>query len=248
MLLKVEGVNTYYGNLHALWDVDLEITRGEIVALIGNNGAGKSTLLRTIMGLLHPRSGRILLNGEEIQGRVTNRLVNKGLTLSPEGRLVFPKMTVFENLRMGGYSRPARELKDSCARVYDLFPVLKERSEQPAGTLSGGEQQMLAIGRALMSSPTLLLLDEPSLGLSPVLAERIFELIVQIRAQDVSILLVEQNAVGALAIADRGYVIENGRISVGGTGRELLDDPMVYDLYLGGLSEDAVEEFEGESD
>ncbi len=234
MLLKVEGVNTYYGNLHALWDVDLEIARGEIVALIGNNGAGKSTLLRTIMGLLHPRSGRILLNGEEIQGRVTNRLVNKGLTLSPEGRLVFPKMTVFENLRMGGYSRPARELKDSCARVYDLFPVLKERSEQPAGTLSGGEQQMLAIGRALMSEPTLLLLDEPSMGLAPNLVLLIFDLIESINRQGTTILLIEQNANMALSIAHRAYVLETGRIEISGPAAELARDPRVKNAYLGG--------------
>ena len=242
MLLKVDAVNTFYGHLHALWDVSLEIDKGEIVALIGNNGAGKSTLMRTIVGLLKPRSGRIIYNDEEIQGRPTNKLVTKGLTLSPEGRQVFPKMTVFENLRMGGFTRPVAELKDSYDRIYELFPVLKERYNQAAGTLSGGEQQMLAIGRALMSQPKLLLLDEPSLGLSPVLADKIFELIEQIRNQGVSILLVEQNAVGALTIADRGYVIENGRIGMTGSGKEMLEDPMVHEMYLGGMSEDILEE------
>ena len=240
MLLKVEGINTFYGNLHALWDVGMEIEKGEIVALIGNNGAGKTTLMRTIMGLLKPKSGKIIYNGEEIQGRMTNRLINKGITLSPEGRLVFPKMTVYENLRMGGYSRPVGELNAFYDRIYELFPVLKERTDQTAGTLSGGEQQMLAIGRALMCNPQLLLLDEPSLGLSPVLADKIFDLITQIREQGVSILLVEQNAVGALTIADRGYVLENGRIGISGKGEELLNDPMVHELYLGGMSEEAL--------
>ncbi len=238
MLLKTESINTYYGNLHALWDVDIEIDEGEIVALIGNNGAGKSTLMRTIMGLLRPRSGRIIFQGEEIQNRPTNKLVYKGLTLSPEGRQVFPKMTVYENLRMGGYSRPANELAVSMERVFELFPLLKDRREQTAGTLSGGEQQMLAIGRALMSSPKLLLLDEPSLGLSPVLADKIFDLIGEIQKMKVSILLVEQNAVGALSLADRGYVIENGRIVLSGAGQELLVDPMVHQFYLGGMGGD----------
>lgn len=239
MLLKTESINTFYGNLHALWDVDIEIEQGEIVALIGNNGAGKSTLMRTIMGLLYPRSGKIFYNGEEIQRQPTNKLVYKGITLSPEGRQVFPKMTVYENLRMGGFSRPANELGASMDRVFELFPILKDRRGQSAGTLSGGEQQMLAIGRALMSNPKLLLLDEPSLGLSPVLADRIFELIGEIQKMDVSILLVEQNAVGALAIADRGYVIENGRIVLSGSGKDLLVNPMVHQFYLGGMGEEA---------
>lgn len=241
MLLKTESINTFYRNLHALWDVNVEIEEGEIVALIGNNGAGKSTLMRTIMGLVHPRTGKILYNGEEIQNYATNKLVHKGLTLSPEGRQVFPKMTIYENLRMGGYSRPVGELSASYDRVFELFPILKERRNQSAGTLSGGEQQMLAIGRALMSNPKLLLLDEPSLGLSPVLADKIFELISEIQQMKVSILLVEQNAIGALTIADRGYVIENGRIVLSGTGKELLVSPMVHQFYLGGMSEEAAQ-------
>ena len=235
MLLRGEAINTCYGNLHALWDVSVCLEEGEIVSLIGNNGAGKSTLMRTIMGLIRPRSGRILYKDEEIQGKATNKLVHKGLTLSPEGRQIFPRMTVYENLRMGGFTRPAGELDASFDRVYALFDILKQRSNQQAGTLSGGEQQMLAIGRALMSNPKLLLLDEPSLGLSPVLADRIFELIQEIRKMQVSILLVEQNAIGALAISDRGYVIENGRIVLEGKSSDLLQDPTVQGFYLGGM-------------
>ncbi len=236
MLLRVDSINTFYGNLHALWDVSVCLEEGEIVSLIGNNGAGKSTLMRTIMGLIRPRSGKIIYKDEEIQGKVTNKVVQKGLTLSPEGRQIFPKMTVYENLRMGAFTRPSGEMSASLDRVYTLFDILKQRSNQPAGTLSGGEQQMLAIGRALMSNPKLLLLDEPSLGLSPVLADRIFELIQEIRKMQVSILLVEQNAIGALAISDRGYVIENGRIVLEGKSSDLLQDPTVQGFYLGGMS------------
>jgi branched-chain amino acid transport system ATP-binding protein len=237
MILEIRKLNTYYGNLHALWDIDLGIPKGEIVALIGNNGAGKTTLLRSIMGSTKPRSGSILFSGEQILGKQTNKLVYKGITLSPEGRQVFPKMTVLENLRMGGFSRNKSELPDAYLRIFDLFPVLNERKQQAAGTLSGGEQQMLAIGRALMSNPKLLLLDEPSLGLSPILSEKIFELIKQIRSTGVSILLVEQNAIGALMIADRGYVLENGRIVHSGTSHEILNNPIVHESYLGGLGE-----------
>ena len=237
MLLEVKGLNTFYGNIHVLWDVDLQVDKGEIVAFIGNNGAGKTTLLRSIVGLVSPRSGSILYNGKEIRGAKTHKMVYKGITLSPEGRQVFPRMSVYENLRMGGYSRPKGELKDAYNRVFDLFPVLLERKNQAAGTLSGGEQQMLAIGRALMSNPQLLLLDEPSLGLSPILCEKIFEMIQKIRSQGVSILLVEQNAMGALLIADRGYVVENGHIGFTGTSAEMLDNPVVHELYLGGMSE-----------
>jgi len=235
LLLKVNNLNTFYGNLHAIWDIGIEVGHKEIVALIGANGAGKSTLLKTIAGSIPAHSGEILYNDEPfvLHRMKANHLVKKGIVLCPEGRHVFPRMTVEENLRMGGYTRGKEELVDSFERVFELFPRLKERCKQTAGTLSGGEQQMLAIGRSLMSRPKLLMLDEPSLGLSPLLTERIFELILQIRKQGTTILLVEQNAVAALSIADHGYVLKVGHITKTGTGRELLSSPEILQSYLG---------------
>ncbi|MBQ6513133.1 MAG: ABC transporter ATP-binding protein [Clostridia bacterium] len=234
MLLKVENLNTFYGNLHAIWDISLEVGESEIVALIGSNGAGKSTLLKTLAGGIPHHSGSILYRGEHIEGIRSDRLVRRGIVLCPEGRHVFPRMSVRENLKMGAYTRPKQEWAGSYDRVYGLFPRLAERKEQMAGTLSGGEQQMLAIGRALMSNPRLLMLDEPSLGLSPLLTEKIFELIQQIRDQGVTILLVEQNAVMALSIASRGYVLKNGHITTEGPGQELLNSQDILNSYLGG--------------
>lgn len=234
MLLQINELNTFYGNLHALWDISMEVAEGEIVALIGSNGAGKSTLLKSIAGIVQPRSGEILYLNEPLRGMPTHKIVTRGITLSPEGRQIFPKMTVQENLLMGGFTRQKEEQAASFERVYALFPVLKERIAQAAGTLSGGEQQMLAIGRALMSNPKMLMLDEPSLGLSPILTETIFELIREIKAQGLTILLIEQNAFGALSIADRGYVLENGRITLADTGERLLGSPQVFESYLGG--------------
>ena len=235
MLLEVKGLNTFYGNLHAIWDIDIQVEEKQIVALIGSNGAGKSTLLKTLAGSLPAHSGQIFYQGEELTAhrRRASQMAKKGIILCPEGRHVFPRMSVEENLRIGGYSRPRGELSASYQRVYDLFPRLAERRPQMAGTLSGGEQQMLAIGRALMGSPRLLMLDEPSLGLSPVLTEKIFELIEQIRAQGTTILLVEQNAVAALNIANRGYVLKVGHITRTGTGQELLNSPEILRSYLG---------------
>lgn len=237
MLLEVKKLNTFYGNLHAIWDIDLEINEKEIVALIGSNGAGKSTLLKTIAGSLPMKSGEIVYDQTTFHPHhylKASSMVKKGITLCPEGRHIFPRMTVEENLKMGGYSRPPEEVASGFERVYQLFPRLKERYRQMAGTLSGGEQQMLAIGRALMSSPRLLMLDEPSLGLSPLLTETIFELILEIRKQGTTILLVEQNAVSALSIADRGYVLKVGRITTSGTGKELLSSEEILASYLGG--------------
>lgn len=234
MLLEIENLNTFYGHLHALWDVDIQVEKGSIVALIGSNGAGKSTLLKSIAGTVRPRSGKIVYNGEDLCGLPANRIVTRGITLSPEGRQIFPRMTIRENLLMGGYTRKQNSLGPSFDRVFELFPILKERINQQAGTLSGGEQQMLAIGRALMCSPDMLMLDEPSLGLSPILTETIFGLIQEIKRQGVTILLIEQNAFGALSIADRGYVLENGRITLEGPGQELLHNEKVYESYLGG--------------
>ena len=237
MLLEVKQLNTFYGNLHAIWNIDIEIGEQEIVALIGSNGAGKSTLLKTIAGSLPMKSGEIIYQGELFSPRhylKANAMVKKGITLCPEGRRIFPKMTVEENLRMGGYSRPFEEVVNGFERVYKLFPRLKDRYKQMAGTLSGGEQQMLAIGRSLMSNPKLLMLDEPSLGLSPLLTETIFELIQEIREQGTTILLVEQNAVSALSIADRGYVLKVGHITMSGTGQKLLDSKEILSSYLGG--------------
>ena len=236
MLLEVKGLNTFYGNLHAIWDIDIQVHEKEIVALIGSNGAGKSTLLKTIAGSLPMQSGEIIYQGERFnQGnkRKANVMVHKGITLCPEGRHIFPRMTVAENLKMGGYIRQKGDMEAGFDRVYDLFPRLKERDGQMAGTLSGGEQQMLAIGRALMSGPKLLMLDEPSLGLSPLLTEKLFELILEIRNQGTTILLVEQNAVSALSIANRGYVLKVGHITQSGTGQELLESQDILASYLG---------------
>ena len=231
-MLRVEHINTFYGRHQALWDVSVEVSQGEIVAIIGSNGAGKSTFLKTVAGLLRPKSGTILYNGTDITAWPANRSVRGGITLCPEGRKVFPALSVWENLRLGAYTRPAREMEESFTRVYELFPILRERSRQAAGTLSGGEQQMLAIARAMMSNPNLLMLDEPSLGLSPVLTEKIFELILEIRRQGYTIILVEQNAVMALSIAERAYALQNGRISASGTGEKLLASSDIVNSYV----------------
>ncbi|HET7479407.1 MAG TPA: ABC transporter ATP-binding protein, partial [Rubrobacteraceae bacterium] len=208
-LLEVENMHSYYGNIHALRGVSLTVEEGEVVTLIGSNGAGKTTTLRSIHGVLPPREGKVIFDGQEIQGVPAHDMISKGIAQSPEGRKIFPRMTVMENLEMGAYHRNDRAgIKQDIDRVFELFPRLQERIKQEAGTMSGGEQQMLAIGRALMSRPKLLLLDEPSMGLSPVLVERIFDIIKEINAQGTTILLVEQNANIALEIATRGYVLE----------------------------------------
>src|ERR671926_819352 len=214
-LLEVENIHSYYGNIHALKGISLTVEEGEVVTLIGSNGAGKTTTLRSIHGILVPREGRIVFRGEEIQGKPAHDMIKKGIAQSPEGRKIFSRMTVLENLEMGAYHRNDRDgIDEDMERVYDLFPRLKERTKQEAGTLSGGEQQMLAIGRALMSRPKLLLLDEPSMGLAPVLVERIYETIEEIRRQGTTILLVEQNARYALQVSDRGYVLETGTVAL----------------------------------
>lgn len=235
MMLNVEDLQVYYGAIHALKGVSFHLDQGEIIALIGGNGAGKSTTLNTISGLLHPRTGRVIFNGEDISVIPPQDIVRKQIIQVPEGRRIFPKLTVQENLEMGAYIfqdkvQIAKDMDD----VMDLFPRLRERRKQFGGTLSGGEQQMLAIARGLMSHPTLLLLDEPSMGLSPLLVEQIFEIIRRINSQGTSILLVEQNAQMALSIADRGYVLETGRVMLEGEAQELLENPMVIEAYLGG--------------
>lgn len=233
-MLKIRNIETYYGNIQALKGVSLEIKEKEIVSLIGSNGAGKTTLLKTITGLIQPKSGSILLEEKEITNMEASEIVKLGLSLSPEGRQVFPRMSVVENLEMGAFIRKnSKEIKDSFDRVYQLFPRLHERKKQEAGTLSGGEQQMLAIGRALMSKPKLLLLDEPSLGLAPMLVEGIFQLIKEINSQGTTILLIEQNARMALMIADRGYVLETGKIVLEDTAQKLLISDEVRKAYLG---------------
>ena len=233
-LLEVENMHSYYGHIHALQGVSLTVEEGEVVTLIGSNGAGKTTTLRSIHGILPPREGRIIFNGEEIQGTPAHDMIGKGIAQSPEGRKIFSRMTVLENLEMGAYHRNDRsEIRQDMDRVFDLFPRLKERVKQEAGTMSGGEQQMLAIGRALMSRPKLLLLDEPSMGLAPVLVERIFEIIREINNQGTTILLVEQNANVALEIATRGYVLETGKIVNSAPAEKLREDPTVREAYLG---------------
>lgn len=235
-LLKLENVNTYYDNIHALKGIDLVINKGEIVTLIGSNGAGKTTTLGTITGLLKPKIGSIFYKEENITGCVPANVVKKGISLSPEGREVFPQLSIYDNLKLGAFTRKdKKEINESFEMVYDIFPRLKERINQVAKTLSGGEQQMLAIGRALMSKPELLLLDEPSLGLSPNLVQLIFQLIKDINKRGVTILLVEQNAKMALAAADRGYVLETGKIIMEGNAKDLLNDENVKKAYLGKL-------------
>ena len=232
-LLKVEDLHVYYGSIHAIKGVSFEVNEGEIVTLIGANGAGKSTTLNTVSGLLKPRSGKIEFEGHSLLGVPAHKTVSHGMALCPEGRRIFLQLTVQENLEMGAYTRPNNEIADSIAKVYDQFPRLKERYKQVAGTLSGGEQQMLAMGRALMSKPKLLMLDEPSMGLAPILVEQIFDIIRELHAAGTTILLVEQNAQAALAVADRAYVMETGKITLSGTGVELMASDQVQKAYLG---------------
>ena len=233
-LLKVDDIHVYYGSIHAIKGISFEVNEGEIVTLIGANGAGKSTTLNTVSGLLKPRSGLISFEGKGIVGIGASRIVGLGMALCPEGRRVFQQMTVRENLEMGGYSRPNDEIPASLEDVFKRFPRLKEREKQIAGTLSGGEQQMLAMGRALMSKPKLLMLDEPSMGLAPILVEQIFDIIKELHAAGTTILLVEQNAQMALSIADRAYVLGTGKITISGPAAEVLADDRVREAYLGG--------------
>jgi branched-chain amino acid transport system ATP-binding protein len=233
-MLKVDNVHTYYGNIHALKGITLNIEKGEIVTLIGGNGAGKTTTLRTISGLLTPREGSIDLNGESLFKYKAHQIVYKGISMVPEGRGIFARLSVTENLEMGAYSRSSQqELTGNMDRVFTLFPRLKERRNQVAGTLSGGEQQMLATGRALMANPSLLLMDEPSMGLAPVLVELIFDTIQKINQEGTTILLVEQNALMALSIAHRGYVLQTGEIVIADTAENLKKNPTVQKAYLG---------------
>ena len=232
-LLELHDVHTYYGNIHALKGVSLEVNEGEIVTLIGSNGAGKSTTLRTISGIARARSGTVRFRGEEIQDRKPHDIVAMGIAQAPEGRGVFARMSVYENLLMGAFSRRGEKLTDDVERVYGIFPRLAERRKQRAGTLSGGEQQMLSIGRALMAKPSVLLLDEPSMGLSPILTEQIFEIIRDINAQGNTVLLVEQNALMALNLASRGYVLQTGQIILADTAANLAANQQVRQAYLG---------------
>jgi branched-chain amino acid transport system ATP-binding protein len=233
-MLEVDGIDLFYGDMQALWGVSLRVDRGEIVTLVGANGAGKTSTLRTISGLSRPASGRILLDGVPIQGMAAHRVVELGIVQIPEGRKLWPTMTVTENLELGAYPRAARLRKsETLQQVMELFPPLAERRRQLAGTLSGGEQQMLAIGRGLMSRPRLLMLDEPSLGLAPIVVTELFRIIRQIQTQGVTVLLVEQNVLGALKLADRAYVLETGRVVLQGTAAELLGNEHVKAAYLG---------------
>ena len=233
-LLELKGVDALYGRIRALREVTISVDQGEVVALIGSNGAGKTTTLRTISGLMHPPSGTITFAGKDISRLPAHEIVGLGICQSPEGRRLFPRMQVIDNLRMGAFLRKdAAGIHKDMERVFELFPRLKERTTQLAGTLSGGEQQMLAIGRALMSKPKLLMLDEPSLGLAPILIETIFQIVREINAQGIPILLVEQNATKALEVAHRAYVLETGSIVQTGTGKELLSSPDVQRAYLG---------------
>ena len=234
MMLKVDKINTFYGEVQALWDISLNVKKGEVVCLIGSNGAGKTTTLKTIIGLLHPRSGTIEFLGKRIERWPPYKIVEAGMALVPEGRRLFPYMTVYENLVVGAYTKRAYEkFEDSLEFVYNLFPVLKKFRNRMARTLSGGERQMLAIARALMSRPQLLLMDEPSLGLAPKIVAQVFKVIEDLRNEGITILLVEQNARKALELADRGYVIETGHIVLSGKAEELLANDMVKKAYLG---------------
>ena len=233
-MLQVERLECRYGKVAAVHDLSIEVARGELVVLIGANGAGKTTTLRAISGLMRPAAGRILFEGAEVTGAPARRMLALGIAHCPEGRRVFPQLTVRENLEMGCYLRSDRDaIEQDMTRLFERFPILRERSEQAAGTLSGGEQQMLAISRALMSRPKLVLFDEPSLGLAPGLVTRTFDIIRQIRAEGVTVVMVEQNAFAALELCDRAYVLEQGRVAKSGTGAALLDDPEVRSAYLG---------------
>lgn len=234
-MLKVENLKVSYGAINALKGVDFYLDEGEIVALIGANGAGKSTILNTISGILCPDAGKILYKEEDLTQKSTSQIVDYGIVQVPEGRKIFTRMTVYENLEMGAYAiKEADKVKKNMSRVFEIFPRLEERQKQLGGTLSGGEQQMLAIGRALMADPHLLLMDEPSMGLAPMLVEQIFEVIYDINRDGVSILLVEQNANMALSIADRAYVLETGTVALSGNSRDLMKNPLVKESYLGG--------------
>ena len=235
MLLEVKDLHVSYGEIKAIRGINFNINQGEIVTIIGSNGAGKSTTLNSLAGLIKPASGTVLFNGEDVTKLESYELVKKGISLSPEGRQIFPRMSVIENLELGGYFRTRTELEKGKNHVFELFPILKERSWQAGGTLSGGEQQMLAIGRALMASPKILILDEPSLGLAPIIVKEIFKMIRRIRDEGITVLLVEQNAKMALSISDRGYVLETGKIRLEGKSEELLNNEEVHKLYLGGI-------------
>ncbi len=234
MLLNVNDIHVYYGAIHAIKGISFEVAEGEIVTLIGANGAGKTTTLNTVAGLLHPKSGTVEFMGENLAHTPGHKIVSKGLALVPEGRRVFLQMSVEDNLEMGAFTQPNSTIKPGLELVYEHFPRLKERRKQVAGTLSGGEQQMLAMGRALMSNPKLMMLDEPSMGLAPILVEQIFEIIQSLHKAGTTILLIEQNAQMALSVADRGYVLETGKIVASGTGAELLQNEAVKKAYLGG--------------
>jgi branched-chain amino acid transport system ATP-binding protein len=233
-LLSVLNINVFYGEVQALWDVSFEVEQGEICTLIGSNGAGKTTSIKTISGLLQPADGAITFAGERTEGLAAHRIVERGIAQVPEGRRLWPEMTVNENLELGAYTKKARAKRaDTLRRVYEIFPQLAERRGQAAGTLSGGEQQMCAIGRGLMSLPRLLMLDEPSLGLAPLLVAEVFRIVHEINQTGVTVLLVEQNVRHTLELATRAYVLESGRIALSGTGRELLNNPQVQEAYLG---------------
>ena len=234
-MLKINDINVFYGAIHAIKGASLEVNEGEIVTLIGANGAGKSTILRTISGLLKPKGGSIEFEGRDIAGLPAHEIVKCGISQVPEGRRIFAEMTVLENLELGAFTRKDKDgIKEDMEMVFNRFPRLKERISQLAGTLSGGEQQMLAMGRALMSHPKLLMLDEPSMGLAPILVEQIFDIIRELHKAGTTILLVEQNAQAALSVADRGYVLETGKVVTTGTGHELLESPAIKKAYLGG--------------
>jgi branched-chain amino acid transport system ATP-binding protein len=233
-MLVLENVHTHYGKIEALHGVSVEVNKGEIVSLIGANGAGKTTLLMTVCGNPQASAGRVILEGRDITNEATSNIMRSGIAIVPEGRRVFSGLTVEENLHMGGFFNTKSEIRKSQDHVYELFPRLKEREHQRAGTMSGGEQQMLAIGRALMSKPRMIILDEPSLGLAPIIIQQIFEIIGQLREEGITVFLVEQNAHQALNLADRGYVLETGRIRLHDTGKNLLANPEVREAYLGG--------------
>ena len=233
-ILKVEGINVYYDAIHALHDISFEVKQGEVVTLIGANGAGKSTTLKSVSGLMRSKTGSIQFLGEDIGHVPPHQIVERGLAHVPEGRRIFANMTVEENLEMGAYTQPKSSIVPSKEQVFDLFPRLKERRKQAAGTLSGGEQQMLAIGRGLMSHPKLIMLDEPSMGLAPILVQEVFDIIRDLHKAGTTILLVEQNAQMALSVADRGYVLESGRIVLADDAQKLLNDDAVKKAYLGG--------------